>query len=123
MAKYEADKPAVVFVYWPETDDGTADRKDRKKAEKSKLLEEMLKAECLREMADKFVWVRVNGRELKKDIAKRHGMLRVPCIVLIDIRGKKWYSLTSHRTKPEKFLKTLKRFEKFNERLRRIINK
>lgn len=126
LTQYESDKPLVVFVYWSSLEDGTTDKDDKEKVEKSEKMEEMLKDDSIREMADKFVWVRVDGRKLSKEqyikMAKRHGIYKMPCIVLIDLRGKKWATITGPR-KPKCFLKTLKKFEKFNERLRKILKK
>jgi len=121
LSKYDGEKGLVVFVYW-ESDDVSADREDRRKAKKSAKMDEMLKADCLKVMADTFIWVRLNGRELDKELAKRHKIFKVPCVLLVDIRGKKWYVLT-RPTKPKRFLKTLKKFEMFNNRLRRILKK
>jgi len=122
LSKYDGDKGLVVFVYW-ESDDASTDKEDKKKIEKSQKMDEMLKADCLKVMADTFIWVRLNGRELDKELAKRHKIYKVPCVLLVDIRGKKWYILTNHLTKPKRFLKTLKKFESFNNRLRRMLKR
>ena len=121
LSKYDGDKGLVVFIYW-ESDDASTDKKAKKRLEKSAKMDEMLKAGCLKVMADTFIWVRLNGCELDKELAKRHKIYKVPCVLLVDIRGKKWYVLT-HPTKPKRFLKTLKKFEAFNNRLRRMLKK
>ena len=111
----------MVFVYW-ESNGTSADKKDKEKMEKSQKMDEMLKADCLKVVADTFIWVRLNGYELDKELAKRHKIYKVPCVLLVDIRGKKWYVLT-RPTKPKRFLRTLRKFEAFNNRLRRMLKK
>ena len=126
LAKYRTQKALVVFVYWAQLKEGTQDKKEKAKVGKSEKMEGMLRDKSLREMSDKFIWVRVNGRELSKEkqkaIAERHRIAKTPCILLVDIHGKVWRSITTPK-RPKSFIRTLKRFLKFNDRLARSLKK
>jgi len=83
--------PVMIYFYWPETkEDEKASSKDKKQLHYCKKMEEKLFSDStFAEVANEFFCVKVNLKELHKDLSKKYKVKYAPYVLIFDCMGDK----------------------------------